>query len=146
MANTNKLPVACFAPPLSDETLAKYKIAIDLLPPEQNELKDAMNICFLCVEKWWDLPESTRKDVDRYNIVFGGKNTVFEVQPLEKTHIEELFSVTPWMRECNSIRILFDELPNNTKEEHELRNIAFHLLWHAMEISLDREPLTINKL
>jgi hypothetical protein len=28
----------------------------------------------------------------------------------------------------------------------ELRNAAFHLLWFCKELTLDREPLTVDKL
>ena len=45
-----------FAPPLSDELLAKYKATIDALPP--SPLKDAMGVCHNVCAKWWELPDS----------------------------------------------------------------------------------------
>jgi hypothetical protein len=61
------------------------------------------------------------------------------------------------MHECQAYRKLFEALPTGRQNADgsgpivdqaacDLRNAAFHLLWHAMEITLDREPLTNDKL
>lgn len=138
------LPVACFAPPLTDELLARYRVlSVDL---EQSPVRDAMLELLACVEKWWELPESTRKDVTRFAIQHQGKPAEFAVQPLEEQYVKELYDVTPWMYELEGVSNsqgtgIFDGLPAG-----ELRNAAFHLLWHVKEITLDREPLTQDKL
>jgi hypothetical protein len=179
------IPTACFAPELNDNMLARYRELIENLDAvEQAELKDALLICLVCVEAWWELPVSKRTDGDRYAIKHRGTNTSFVVTPLEEQHVAYLWEVTPWMRELLAMEPLFDALPSGTicvgqkvvgveQAEHklesgvivpyerftkvddirvvdeaayELRNAAQHLLWHAKEITLDREPLTQDKL
>ena len=66
--------------------------------------------------------------------------------PLSQSLIETLWDVTPWMRELDLLSTpradgLFDGLPSG-----ELRDMAFHLLWHVKEITLDREPMTRDKV
>lgn len=141
---TNQIPTACFAPPLTDEKLAEYKRLASGC--QDAEVKDAMETLLKCVEKWWELPESKRKDGDRFSIVHKGKKANYEVTPLEEDHVKELWEVTPWMRELNLLSNgadngLFDKIPGGS-----LRNAAFHLLWLCKEITLDREPLTQDKL
>lgn len=138
-----QFPVAGFAPPLTDELLAKYK---SLAATAEGEVKDAMLQCLACVEAWWDLPESTRTDGPSLAIRHRGKDTSFRVTPLEAEHVKTLDAATPWMRELDTLSTprddgLFDGLPNG-----ELRNAAFHLLWYAKELTLDREPLTLDRL
>ena len=145
MATTNQIPVACFAPPLTDKLLASYRGLIDGLGPDQAEVKDALQQCLRCVEAWWALPESKRQDGARFKTLHRGQEITYHAQPLEAEHVRALWDVTPWMKELNLLSNaqdtgLFDGL------EGDLRNAAFHLLWHAKEITLDREPLTSDKL
>lgn len=138
------IPVACFAPPLTDELLAEYETLIEGMPDELAETRDAMRDCLACVKAWWELPESTLPG-ERWRI----RNTVtkkdqeYRVVPLEDEHISALYDVTPWMRELAAMEPLFDALPLSPPA---LRDAAHHLLWHAKEVSLDREPLTADKL
>lgn len=138
---TDKLPVACFVPPLTDEKLVSYRSSVDAMP--LSPIKDALDECLKAVEAWWKLPESTREDVDRFRIKHQGKDTTFKVVPLEEKHVEELFALVPWDYEIDAMQKLFDEIPT---EQKDLRDMAFHLLWHARELCLDREPLTQDKL
>lgn len=143
MQATKNMPAACFAPLLTDEKLTKYESLIAAAPP--GEIKDAMLTCLACVKTWWELPESKRTDGDRFAIQHRGKDITFQVTPLEKEHVVALDPHTPWMRELNTLSTphgdgLFDSLTG------ELRDCAFHLLWHCKEITLDREPLTQDKL
>jgi len=60
-------------------------------------------------------------------------------------HVKALWDVTPWMRELDLLSNIagsgvFDRLKG------PIRDAAFHLLWHAKEITLDREPITQDKL
>lgn len=143
MPTKDKLPVACFAPPLTDALLARYKAVVEHSPMSA-EVRDAMASCLRCVEAWWELPESGRRG-DLWKTVHRGKEVEFEVKPLEKEHVAALDAVTPWPRELDTLSTpkadgLFDSL------EGEVRDVAFHLLWHAKEIALDREPVTQDKL
>ena len=138
---TDTLPVACFAPVLSDSNLVSYRVAVDLLEP--GPVKDACDECLKAVEAWHKLPESTRDDVDKFRIKHNGVDTTFSVVPLEKEHIEQLWALVPWGYEIDAMQSLFDAIPD---WEKDLRNMAFHLLWHARELCEDREPLTQDKL
>lgn len=153
----NKLPVGCFAPPLTDATLAEYEQMIAGLGDDRAEIKDYMRQCLDCVRRWWDLPESKRTDGKTFDIRHKGKPHTFRTVPLENAHVEALWDATPWMNELVAMERVFDTLPHGTIEvnnrcevvdaaAHDLRNAAFHLLWHAKELTLDREPLTSDKL
>lgn len=116
---TTQMPTACFAPDLTDETLAKYKhIAANCGNPE---VKDIMEQCLTCVEAWWELPESTRKDSQRFTILHRGQPGHFEVTPLEEEHIKQLWDVTPWMRELMSMEAVVNALPSGTAERPAVR-------------------------
>lgn len=138
---TERLPAVCFAPALTDEKLVNYRIAADLLG--LSPIKDALNECLKAIEAWWKLPDSTREDVDRFRIKHQGADKTFSVVPLEEKHIKELWELVPWDYELNAMQSLFDGIPS---EQKELRDMAFHILWHARELCLDREPLTQDKL
>ena len=140
---SNALPVACFAPPLTDDQLAEYETRIAAVPP--GELREALDRLLACVAAWWKLPESKRRAENVQTINHKGRDVRFGVTPMEADHVQQLWDVTPWMRELDALSTprddgLFDAL------QGELRNAAFHLLWHAKEITLDREPMTLDKL
>lgn len=163
----NQIPVACFAPPLTDAHLDQYR-ALANSKALDAELTDAFKTMLKCVEAWWALPESrligkpfsVRRHLQDFEAVVAdddevmwknkktgelqslpGKEVLVPVVGLEKPHIEALDAVTPWMRELLAMEPLFDALPLG-----EIRDAAFHLLWHCKEITLDREPLTMDKL
>lgn len=127
-----------FAPPLTDELLDRYTHLIDDLPAE-SEVRDALSKLLRCCEIWWGMPEST-----------GGNGTSNHksgrglIVNLDKQIARDLWEHIPWTRELDSYGELFDRLSPIT--EKELRNAAFHLLWHVKELDLDREPITKDKL
>jgi len=139
----NQIPVACFAPPLTDEKLAEYQMLIDGLEP--SPVKDVMDECMAAVKLWWELPESARKDGKQWKLLHRGKETSYDETPLEKEHVKALWAAVPWMYELTAMEAILDALPNDTKGK-PLRDAAFHLLWFAKELTLDREPLTMDKL
>lgn len=65
------------------------------------------------------------------------------IVPLEKKQIEALWDHVPWPNECEMIQKVFDGISVDNKK---LRDAAFHLLWYAKELTLDRLPLTSDKL
>lgn len=144
-AKSKTIPVACFAPPLTDALLAKYtQLAA---AAEHVEVRDALHVLLACVKKWWELPESTEQPslFELYHVDRKQKIRVPET-PLSAELVEHLFDVTPWMRELDTLSTpadtgVFDHLPPG-----ELRDAAFHLLWHAKELTLDREPMTRDKV
>ncbi len=138
---TNKIPVACLAPALSDEKIAAYHAIIAGLPV--SPIKDAMASCLAAVKAWWALPESTRRG-DRYETTHQGKAKSFDVTPLESEHVKTLHDHVPWMYELEAMKLIFEAIPNDTQKE--LRDAAHHLLWHAIELCNDHEPTTQDKL
>lgn len=136
----NQIPVACFAPPLTDEKIAEYQAIIDGC--QDARIKDAMNQCMACVKVWWELPVSERKDIKLWSIKHRGQEIEYIERPLEQEHVKALDAVTPWDTECTLMGQLFDRI----KGDDNLRNAAFHLLWFTKEITRDREPMTLEVL
>lgn len=139
----NQIPVACLAPPLTDQKLAAYKKLISAQPA--GEVRDALETLLKCVEAWWALPESKGEPAGRWQVRHKGKTLAVPERKLDPEHVQALDAVTPWMRELDLLSNnrdtgLFDGLKG------ELRNAAFHLLWFAREITLDREPMTQDSL
>lgn len=142
--HSKPLPVACFAPPLTDETLARYRELVGQYAGPV-EVKDALASLLACVSAWWELPESKPGDAPKLAIKHRGKDITVPVVPLEEQHVKALDPVTPWMRELDTLSNreatgLFDGLTG------PLRDAAFSLLWHAKELTLGREPITQDKL
>jgi len=142
----NTLPVACFAPALTDEKLAAYTALADRA---EGPIKDALQTCLKAVKQWWELPASTRTDGEQLQI-FDREDPNQErrarnipIVPLEEKHQGDLNDAIPWPHEIASMQALFDTIP---PEQKELRDAAFHLLWHLIELSNDREPLTRDKV
>lgn len=126
-----------FAPPLSDEKLSEYKSLIDGLS-NSSPVKYAMQQLHNCCAKWWDLPESSETETKNHSSGIG------IIVPLETEIAKALWDHIPWAHEIEAIKILFEEISNDTHKP--LRDAAFHLLWHVIELNLDREPLTVDKL
>lgn len=143
-------PVACLAPPLTDKALARYR---ELAEGASPEVKDAMGVMLRCCEKWWSLPESTAKPTNGPLVRTKDRgDRLIQITPIgedimgTEADADSLWSVTPWMHELEGYSNgrddgILDKLPQG-----ELRDAAFHLLWHCKEITLDREPLTNDKL
>lgn len=156
--HTNTLPVACFAPPLTDERIAAYAAIAEAAP---GPIRDAMRECLAAVRAWWELPESTGTDVSKWELnrppanldgekweraerSLAHKPKEFKVVPLEEGHVKALWDLVPWRYEVEAMQRLFDEIDPDTNKP--LRDAAFHLLWFVAELERDREPLTQDKL
>jgi len=125
----------CFAPPLSDEKLASYREMVALLPP--SPVKDAMTTMLRCCERWWELPEPSGTATRPHPL----RGTVVAIQD---DHAKVLDEIIPWGYEIKAAQELFDTI--NPVADKELRDAAFHLLWHVVELDMGREPLTNDKL
>lgn len=119
-----------FAPPLSEELLASYEA---LAAKADAPVRDAMSTLLACVKRWWDLPYSGPEGSAPHA---SGVGTII---PLDAPIAAELEPHIPWGHEIAAIQGLFDAIP---VEQRDLRNAAFHLLWHVKELDLDREPIT----
>lgn len=155
MAKAIKIP-ACFAPPLSDELLAKYRALIDDVPA--GPLRAALDTCYQAAEAWWNAPESAKEEVkkiklDCYRKVVGedGKETVekstktLSYQAMDQEIIAQLFDAVPWDWEMKGIYAVTDEAFDG-QPETELKTAAYHLRWFAHELSKDREPCTMERI
>lgn len=158
MQTERKIPVACFAPPLTDAMLESYHGIIADLPV--GPVKTAMEYCLECVLAWWKIPESKEKPKEKWET----DKHRFEIVPLQKDHIALLDESTPWDFECQAMAMLFGTLPHGKGPEipatattpahsdivdqkaYDLYTAAHTLLWYAMEITRDREPLSQDKL
>lgn len=125
-----------FAPPLSDEKLATYKAMADALPA--SPVKDAMATLLTCCGVWWELPEPEGTARTPHPAGVG------TVVALQDDHAKALWDHIPWEHELDAIAGVLETISNETHKA--LRDAAFHLLWHAKELCLDREPLTIDRL
>lgn len=123
-----------FAPPLSDEKLAYYWMLAESAP---GPLRDAMLSLLACCETWWNLPDPIGTATRPHS---SGVGTIVRLNP---EHATALWGHIPWDHELAAIQSLFDAIPT---DQWELRNAAFHILWHVKELDLNREPLTNDKL
>jgi hypothetical protein len=161
----NQIPRACFAPPLTDELLAAYGAMLEALP--QSELRDAFGECYAAVSLWWGLDWSSRTDGESHVYVRRDprlaplprppagqqdRRTLAErglvQQRVQETPLEDeaaavLWDAVPWPRELKAMGEVFAEIP---ADRRELRDAAHHLLWHAVELAMDREPLTSDRV
>lgn len=137
-------PVACFAPPLTDDLIARYAALAGSLPDSRGDVRDAMRECLAAVRLWWELPESKGGPKDQsVEVRHRGAGTLVKLVSLTPDLVSDLFDAVPWGYELDAMQALFDRIP---ADERELRDAAFHLLWHARELCLDREPLTRDAL
>lgn len=124
-----------FAPPLTDALLARYRELIDELGA--GKVKEALQALYACCLKWWDLPASD--DTGRPHPV--GRGVIVPLtEPLKKALWEHI----PWTDQLDLYASWLDAI--DPVREKELRDAAFHLLWHVKELDLDREPLTADML
>lgn len=138
------MPVACFAPPLTDGLLAAYEKLANSLPDARGDVRDAMRECLAAVRAWWELPVSAGSADDQSLATrHRGKDVRVKLTSLTPELVKTLWDAVPWPYELDAMQALFDRID---PAEKELRDAAFHLLWHARELCLDREPLTQEKL
>lgn len=131
---TKKQIGGSFAPPLSDELLTTYQA---VSASADGPVKDALATLLACCRKWWELPES----VGGGNAHPSGRGFIIE---LDHTIKDELWDFIPWPHEIKAMESLFESI--DSVSQKDLRNAAFHLLWHVKELNLDREPITTDKL
>lgn len=124
-----------FAPPLTDELLDRYGLWIDALGP--GKVKEAMSALLACCRAWWELPAS---DLTGTTHPVGKGQIVPLSAPLQKA----LWDHIPWTDQLDLYAQWLDGIDPATQAD--LRNAAFHLLWHVKELDLDREPLTSDML
>jgi hypothetical protein len=124
-----------FAPPLTDKQLDNYEdLANECDDPQ---VQDYMLNLVKMVRKFRETEPSKKKGTKHPS----GVGTITQ---LEDAEIERIWDVVPWMEETKVMSEVFDRI--SPDDDKELRNAAHHLLWFAVELSQDREPLTNDKL
>lgn len=136
-----------FAPPLTDDLLVRYQQLYEALPRD-SQIRDAMAQLHTCCKLWWELPESGHPGVPHpvgpMEGLDGKRYKAPLVISLEDDHMEQLWESIPWKTDLDAMGVLFDSL--NPVTQKQLRDAAYHLLWHAKELEKDREPITKDKL
>lgn len=123
-----------FAPPLPPETVGGYRALASSASPQVREW--VLKFCDM-VDHFRLTPDSKRPGVRHPS----GKGLVV---PLEKVEVERIDEHVPYDEEIEMVKVLFDGI--DPVSQKELRDAAYHLLWFACELALDREPITSDKL
>jgi hypothetical protein len=129
-----------FAPPLSDKALKEYEGLIEELD-DNTALKHALTELHKCCGHWWKLPAPKEEKARKSTPHLSGMGTII---PLHDEHAEALDEHIPWDHELEAYQKMFDEI--DPVAQKDLRNAAFHMLWHVKELALGREPMTNDKL
>jgi len=98
------------------------------------EVKDVVGILSRCVLTFLETPESRLPGMPH-------PSGVASVVPLEEDEKRRIFDVVPWSWECDTYGRVLDRLPLGNA-----RNAAYHLLWYARELTVDREPITVDRI
>jgi len=120
-----------FAPRITDDKLEEYRQLAGNVPDQR--CSEYMIQLVEMLDLFNETPESSLP---------GTKNPLAGmVVPLEDAEIKRIWDKVPYMEECDLIGKAFDILPPG-----EQRNAAYHLLWYARELTLDREPMTQERV
>jgi hypothetical protein len=127
-----------FAPPIHDR-IDKYETLAHQAPAQIGE---AMLILVNTVEQHLNHPRSSLRGSP--HPVGSVNGAVPMIVPLQPEVVQALDEHIPWREELDMFSQLFDRL--DPVKQKDLRDAAFHLLWYANELYLDREPLTADML
>jgi hypothetical protein len=122
-----------FAPPLDKDKIAAYR---KLACPHQSVADAIKQLCDM-VELFQQTPRSMQPSTKH-------QSGVGTITPLSLDEVERIWDAVPWEHEIEGMRQLFDKI--DPVADKAVRNAAFHLLWFAIELNKDREPLTNDML
>lgn len=117
-----------FAPEFTDELLDRYQ---ELCMYLEGQVREYFETLLTLAEKWWQMEVSDATPIGEYK---DAKGMIGLVIPLTDTLKNRLDENIPWAEEIEIMSKVFEPLTGET------RNAAFHLLWLAKELELDREP------
>lgn len=121
-----------FAPPVDDQKLSHYEALMAAV--EDRQVREYGESLLKMLRTFRASPDSKAKSKPHPS----GRGTI---TPLEQAEIDRIWDFVPWPEECDAIDVVFERLPSG-----DVRNAAYHLLWFARELSIDREPCTCDKL
>lgn len=123
-----------FAPPLDEPLLTRYE---HLTEQGGEKIREAMNKLVKLLRTFWQTPRSRLPGSNHPS----GKGVIV---PLEDSEIKRIWDDVPWMEELTLYGTWFEAI--DPIRDRDLRNAAFHLLWYATELCLDREPITADQV
>lgn len=123
-----------FAPEITDQHLAEWPALIAAASPQ---IRDAIEKLHNLVEQHRTHAPSAAKGTPHPS----GRGLIV---PLDPATVAKLDPHLPWESELDGYGTLFESL--DPISDKPTRDMAFHLLWYAKELALDREPITIEKL
>jgi hypothetical protein len=123
-----------FAPPLDATKVVAYRRLADSAPPQ---IREAVHKLADMAVLFQETPRSSLP---------GAPHPVGRgvIVPLEKAEVERIWDAVPWAEEIEMYAALFDKIDPVTAKS--LRDAAYHLLWFAVELEKDREPITNDML
>jgi hypothetical protein len=135
-----------FAPPLDADNVKSYRELAeggDVSP----QVADAMGVLIKMVETHLDRPapkaaKGKGKAAEPAGMPHpSGLGTIVD---LPEEEVERLWDVVPWQEEVTMYGQVFDRI--DPAKEKPLRDAAFHLLWFAQELTMDRAPITSDQV
>lgn len=123
-----------FAPAITPEVVAQYR---QLATETDPKIQEAIHKLCDMVDRFQETPESTLRGTAH-------PSGVGLMVPLEDHEVQRMDEHIPWDYELKAYGEMFDTI--DPLRQKDLRNAAFHLLWMANELYLDREPMTKDKL
>lgn len=121
----------CFAPPLTEEMLDRYRRLVGKVRPK-TEIRKVLDSLLACCEAWWQAPEPRARRTK-----FGVKHAVVPLDEAGKAALRGNLPTRDDLATCSTVLDGIDAVT-----EKELRDASFHLLWHCVELSRGREPMT----
>src|SRR5262245_38157188 len=125
------------APDITTKRLAAYLALARAADCPQNISGPMIALCTM-VQKFRETPNSK---LSGKTVSFPSLNRNGTEIPLEPDEIARMDEYIPYADELEMWAKRFEAIPDS-----DLRNAAFHLLWFAVELSKDREPITREKL
>lgn len=124
-----------FAPPLDAATVARYR---DLAVDADDKATESyiLQLCDM-VDLFLETPASPLPGTPHPS----GRGTI---TPLEDGEMRRIYNAVPWSHECDMMGRVFSGL--DPVARRDVRNAAFHLLWYARELTIDRQPITTDRL
>lgn len=117
--------------PITPADLKAYR---KLLGKASKEVKSAGLGLIRMLEVFWETPASQLTGIRH-------QSGVGQIVPLEPAEIQRIWDYVPDQPEIDQMSIMFETLPAGA-----LRNAVHFLLWYAVELSKDREPITTDTL
>ncbi len=122
-----------FAPKLDTAKVAEYR-ALANTSGVHAPVKDAMLALCTMVDTFHQTPASTELGKPH-------QSQTGTIVPLAPAEIARIDQHVPWDHEIESLKGLFEKTPVSP-----LRDAAHHLLWYAVELAKDREPITTDRI